>query len=61
MREMYDFAQKEIGYMSRRICWIFILFSGSVGNITLQHLLNFQRNQTNSLAVGIIWNIGLPP
>ena len=53
VREMYDFTQKEIGYISGSICWIFILFSGSVGNITLHHLLNFQITLANSLARGI--------
>ena len=49
VREMYDFTQKEIDNISGSIRWIFILFSGFVGNITLHHLLKFQINLANSL------------
>jgi len=51
---MYDFIQKEIGYMSGSICWILILFSGWVKHIIFYHLMDFQRNPANSLAVGIL-------
>jgi hypothetical protein len=37
VREMYDFIQKEIGYMSGSICWILILFSGWVKHIIFYH------------------------
>ena len=53
VREMYDFTQKEIGYISGSMCWIFFLFSASVVNITLHHLLNFQKNLANSLTRAI--------
>ena len=37
VREIYDFTQKETGYMSGSICWILILFSLWVKHIIFYH------------------------